>query len=214
MEQLTPFEADIAKELINIGLAKAADKLAFFTGEKMLLRSFDFGLYHLDDLEQVSSKQGDSVHVLLTQIHGDLAGLCCLLFSEQDVDKLLELTLPASVLKDEAQRAEMGEAILLEVDNIITAAVVTQFANLLPYNLFGGVPYLHRMPHEAIPDFVKMQPDTQPFMLYFRTSFLGESTEIAPEFVWLLSYRFIEGVRTLVQDQVQNAMDQLKSNND
>ena len=46
--------------------------------------------------------------------------------------------------------AEMSDGILLEVDNIISASVITQFSNILNHRIHGGVPQLKKLDKNKI----------------------------------------------------------------
>ena len=47
-------ELDIAKEVVNVGLGKAADSMAFFTKEKVLIRSLNFDVKSTNSIQSLS----------------------------------------------------------------------------------------------------------------------------------------------------------------
>ena len=81
--RFSKLEEDIAKEIINIGLIKAADSMAFFTKEKVFIRSLDLEILDtsaIDQMYQNHDNQEDR-YVLTTHIKGDLSGDCHLIFT-------------------------------------------------------------------------------------------------------------------------------------
>ena len=201
MEQLNHIETDVAKEIINIGLSKAADSLSFFSQQKVIIRSSELVFKSIADAKKLSNKEGDKIHVLTTDIVGELAGVCYLVFSEQEVDKLLKISLPASILEDEAQKLEMSDAILKEADNIISASVITQFSNLLNFNIHGGIPYMDIMPEEKVLSFMIERASGSEYFLQISAKFYAEEVDFSPEFVWFLDNKFIEGIKFFVKDK-------------
>ena len=68
-EIFTEHELDIAKELINIGLGKAADSMAFFTKNKVFIRGIDIEVKTKDSIANLTQKGRDkSLSILTTEI--------------------------------------------------------------------------------------------------------------------------------------------------
>jgi len=196
MKPLNEKELDLAREIVSIGLAKAADALSFFTRDKVMLSHFDLHIRQLSNIDQINTKEGNNVHVALTQLIGEISGACGLLFSETEADNLLRVVLPPKIYEDPEKRAMMGEAMLLEIDNITTAAVITQFSNFLQFNMFGGVPQLQRLSGRGVDEYLLAHAGNPDYLLCFTTSLSTHKQAINPSFVWLLEYKFLEGIRT------------------
>jgi len=201
MNEFNHIELDVAKEVINIGLSKAADALSFFTQQKVIIRNSELILKNISEAKELSNKIGDKIYVLTTDIIGELEGVCYLIFNEQEVEKLLKISLPATILEDEKQKSEMADAILKEADNIITASVVTQFSNLLKFNIHGGVPYLDILSKDKVPNFLLSRASGSEYFLQISAQFHTEVVDFSPEFVWFLDSKFIEGIKTFVKDE-------------
>lgn len=201
MEQLNNIETDVAKEIINIGLGKAADSLSFFAQQKVIIRNSELILKNISDANNLSKKEGNNIHVLTTTIIGELTGVCYLIFNEQEVDKLLKISLPASMLEDEKQKMMMSEEILKEADNIISASVITQFSNLLNLNMHGSVPKLDVMPQDKIQPFMLSGASESEYFLQISARFHTEEVDFSPEFIWFLNNKFVEGIKRFVKDE-------------
>ncbi len=201
MNYLNNIETDVAKEIINIGLGKAADSLSFFSQQKVMIRSSELILKNTDDAKDLSKKTGDNIHVLTTDIIGELSGVCYLIFNEKEVNKLLKISLPASILEDEEQKLVMSDAILKEADNIISASVITQFSNLLKFNAHGGIPEMDIMSEDKVMPFLLSRATDSKFYLQISAQFHTEEVDFSPEFVWFLDAKFIEGIKQFVKDE-------------
>lgn len=208
MDELNHIEADVAKEIINIGLGKAADSLSFFSQQKVIIRSSELILKNTNEAKNLTKKEGDNIHVLTTDIVGDLKGVCFLIFNEKEVNKLLKISLPASILEDEEQKLVMSDAILKEADNIISASVITQFSNLLKFNIHGGIPELDIMAEDKVMAFLLSRATDSKYFLQISAQFHTEEVDFSPEFVWFLDTQFIEGIKKFVKEE--KYLDKLK----
>lgn len=193
-------ELDIATEIVNIGLSKAADSLSFFTKEKVLIRGGSIIFSSVDD-GNLFEKEGDNFVALSTQLRGEMEGYCYLIFNETEVDKLAKISLPESVIGNPEQYPEMRKAILLEADNIITAAVVTQFSNLLGKNMHGYVPFHHQGGKKEIEDYIKGNTKENNFILHFKAHLVSDGNDIVPEFIWSLDQTFVESIKTFISNE-------------
>lgn len=211
--QFDKIEEDLAKEIINIGLAKAADSLSFFTHEKVFIRSMDLHFQKLSDLDPLTHKKGDDTHVLITEIRGEMLGVCFLIFNKEEAESLCDISLPESVKKDSEKKKMMSEATLKEVDNIITAAVVTQFSNLLGVDIHGYVPILEVIHADKVKEAVFSHAKELDYVLNFTATFVSDHIDVAPEFLWILDTEFVDRVRHIIQDEeVMKKIELHKSN--
>ena len=195
--EFNKIELDVATEVVNIGLIKAADSLSFFTKEKVLIRGGDIVFSNINNTD-FFEKEGDEFTMLSTQLRGDVEGNCYLIFNEEEVDKLAKISLPENIVNNPSQFEEMKEAILLEADNIITAAVVTQFSNLLEKDMHGYIPFHFEGKKEEIIKQIRKQADTKNTLLHFKAHLVSDGNDIVPEFVWCLDQAFVEAIKAFV----------------
>ncbi len=120
-----------------------------------------------------------------------------MIFSEEEADHLRSAALPAEILNSPEMMAEMSDGIMLEVDNIISASVITQFSNLLKIKIHGGVPSLEKVSYPEMESLVQEQMDKERFLINFRTSFESTKANFNPEFVWLFDNEFIECIKKI-----------------
>ncbi|MGL5892852.1 MAG: hypothetical protein ACRC3B_23360, partial [Bacteroidia bacterium] len=145
MTSFTTNELQNALHIARAGLEKAAESLTFFMKQTVRVNDSGFSLQPASNLDDFPLRTGNSLYLLITDVVGELPGVCCLVFTEEEANQLRHAALPASVTSNPEMMAEMGDAFLLEVDNIISASVVTQFSNYLKCRIHGGVPRMKKL---------------------------------------------------------------------
>ncbi|GAB3528051.1 hypothetical protein GCM10027443_05400 [Pontibacter brevis] len=175
---ITELERDIIKEILNIGLARAADSFAAIAKDKVLLKVPDITLIEVKDLLNLVARYEDTHVIIQSDVKGEFNGATLMLFSDDHVVRLSEICL--SML--EVQKGEltvMQESLLLEISNIITGALVTQLANILKANIYGSPP---KAPKSHIADSLKgilvQHPLFQPLVFTVVTQFTHNSKSV------------------------------------
>lgn len=195
MKDLTPQEVDIAKKIISAGLVKSAESLSFFMNETITLKDFDADKNLDNPPLELGKKDENNIHFLITKVIGEMKGVCCLIFSEEEADHLRSAALPPEILNSPEMMAEMSDGIMLEVDNIISASVITQFSNLLKVKIHGGVPSLKKISSKEMEEYIANEVNNELYLISFKTSFESSKAQFNPEFVWLFDNTFIEHIK-------------------
>jgi chemotaxis protein CheY-P-specific phosphatase CheC len=206
MNTLTKDQKRLAKELISAGLQKAAESLSFFMNEKIDLDTSDDRCLDCDPLD-LDRKGQENIHLLLTKVIGEINGVCCLIFSENEADHLRNVALPDEIKNSPEMMAEMSDGILLEVDNIISASVITHFSNVLKAKMHGDVPALKKVSYDEMIDYVRNEISDKLYLVSFKTSFSSSNVQFKPEFLWLFEQNFISGVMKCHDESIQSAKD-------
>jgi chemotaxis protein CheY-P-specific phosphatase CheC len=199
-QQIPSAVFDTASEIIRTGMNKAADTLSFFMKVPVRLASDRIPLGTEFDSRQLHIREGSKTIVLTTDIIGDIPGICFLLFTEDEASELAAATFPADILKNEAAAAEMKHALLLEVDNIISASVVTQFANMLKCRMHGGVPKHQEIQNAELPHAVDLLIRERACVINFNTSFVIDGKNFRPQFIWAMDSAFLEFIRKYIDN--------------
>jgi len=140
---MTDLERDIIREILNIGLARAADSFAIVAQERVLLEVPNIDLLMSDDILR-KVREYQSRHVpIQSDIRGDFNGTTLMFFSGQHIQRLSRVCLRMQT-DESLVLSELQESLLLEISNIITGALVTQLANILKANIFGAPPIAPR----------------------------------------------------------------------
>ena len=136
---MTDLERDIIREILNIGLARAADSFAIIAQERVLLEVPNIDLLMSDDI-LLKVREYQSRHVpIQSDIRGDFNGTTLMFFSGQHIQRLSRVCLRLQT-DETLVLNELQESLLLEISNIITGALVTQLANILKANIYGAPP--------------------------------------------------------------------------
>ncbi|MCC5920977.1 MAG: hypothetical protein JJU23_09880 [Cyclobacteriaceae bacterium] len=193
MGHLNSYELDITKEIFSIALANAVDAFSKMANEKVMIEDFELmlGTYNDLDVTKVESNK-NFMQVLSTDIKGGLSGKTYLIFEKNDLSNLFNIFNPdASKSIDEEALSEIQQAILLELDNILVAAMVTQISNILELFCYGDVPsYSLKKPvdfeallHENIKDFE--------VVIQLKANFRSYETNIKPRLYCFFTSDFI-----------------------
>lgn len=190
-------ELQTTKEVVYNGLQHAAEALSFFMKQPMAVVQMDVSDLAIESRGPVPVDKGDDACLLTTDLVGEVEGFCCLVFSKEEAHLLQNKALPPEVLANEAMAATMREAILLEVDNIIAAAVITQFSNLLERKMHGGVPKLRRLSDAGLQAFVEERLKEGVHVLTFNAELKANDDSFSPAFLWFMKEPFILDIRRL-----------------
>ncbi|MFD1186494.1 chemotaxis protein CheC [Pontibacter rugosus] len=175
---ITELERDIIKEILNIGLARAADSFAAIAKDKVLLKVPDIQLIEVKKLLNLVATYENTHVIIQSDVKGDFNGATLMLFSDDHIVRLSEVCL-AMVEVQKGELSVMQESLLLEISNIITGAMVTQMANILKANIYGSPP---KAPKSHIADSLKdilvQHPLFQPLVFTVITRFTHNSKSV------------------------------------
>jgi chemotaxis protein CheY-P-specific phosphatase CheC len=204
--RLSEYELDITKELISIALANAADAFSKMAGEKVLVHQFDLTIGTPEAKAVLPEGFDASLHVLTTEVKGNLEGKSYLVFNQSDTKRICKVFAPGQPVYTGEGLGELEEALLLELDNILSAAVITQLSNFLDTFIYGGVPGLRTLSQaEAVSRF---GAETEHFDVVFHihARFKSYRTNLQPSFIWYFKSEFLAAIRTLVQNKQQMSL--------
>ncbi len=195
MVTLNQQEMQAARNIISAGLVKAAESLSFFMNETITLNEFDQEDSLSVNAIEIEKKNQSNIHLMITKVIGELNGVCCLIFSEEEANQLRNTALPPEVLNSPEMMAEMSDGIMLEVDNIISASVITQFSNMLKVKIYGGVPALRKVDSTELEKYLQEEINNEMYLVSFKTKFKSSHVSFAPEFIWLFDNTFVESIK-------------------
>lgn len=193
---LTERENSATDKLLQFGLSKAALAFKSILGADATLSDIKSDLEQIGEIPQYCTKSDGKTHLLKTELVGDVKGLCHLIFSEQEVQRLQNAGLPEEVLvNNNPETRLMKLEYLTEIDNMVAGAVVTQLANFLNLEIYGNVPSLHVMQADEVNKYIKAEAGVYDSKVEFRAVFNIPELNVQPEFVWLLQESFIDKVK-------------------
>ncbi|MEX0967533.1 MAG: chemotaxis protein CheC [Bacteroidia bacterium] len=172
--EINDAEKDILREILNIGVARAADSFATIVHERVLLTVPHIKILQLFQVQHIKQGFKDNDTLIQSKISGDLTGKTFLLLRQEQVEQIAE-----RCLKDHntASGANNGlqDSLLMEISNILTGAVLTQIADIMGFEIMGSPPEAPtKNVMEGIKTIVLDFPVNQPLVLTVNTSFLSE----------------------------------------
>lgn len=187
-------EQKVAHTIIKLGLNEAAKSMEFFT-MSATRQELDESFAVVDaNSVKVLPYKDKVIYLLTTQLEGDLNGVAYLLFTEQEVEALGQIRYPNHTY-DEAKYKRKVEGLILEIDNIITASVVSQFANHFDYNTYGGTPKLDVVSYADLLKVIDQARNNNEFALEFKARLVSEGVNICANFLWFVDSSFIDGIK-------------------
>jgi chemotaxis protein CheY-P-specific phosphatase CheC len=178
------------EHVMKLGFDRAARSFAKFLGAqtKNGMTPAAFSVDHIS--ESIPKHADDQVYVLITQVIGDFTGKSYLIFSEAESKTLLDRIKPRS------QDSQYREAVMLEIDNIISASFIAELADALGAEIYGDIPQLKKMASDEVEKFIHADwENIDPSKLVFaQTRFEVENTNLHPAFIWQLSPKMLERI--------------------
>ena len=194
MSEFTNEEISTAKQIIASGLEKAAESLSFFMRETISLSESEFTISNEENIA-INLNAQEELYVLTTEMKGEMKGVCYLVINKEERDEICKVALPKEIYSNPDKLSAMQEPLLLEIDNIISASVVTQIANRLKRKVYGDVPRLNIMTTEDLKKTIVKEMRPNKLILGFQTEFQSSKSHFHPEFFWILEPDFIECVK-------------------
>ena len=168
---INELEKDVLREIINIGLARAADSFAGYANEHVLLDVPDVKIIEPFVLREMLHDYGDLYMVTRTIVTGDLQGKTYLLFNKETLSRISSVCLrdktPGS---DDYEKCR--EEMINEISTIITSALVAQLSKLLDLEIESEeAEILFEQQERTITEIIQDVSTAQPFMITIKTQF-------------------------------------------
>lgn len=197
MYEISYEEKAIASALLNKGYKKAAQSFSKMARQEVKIIPSSLSVSH-DNIEVLNLLKKDEELVLITtDIIGDLQGKSYLLFNQSECEAIFRACL--QIQDSKIVQLIEAETFLKELDNILSATVITEFSNYLDVMIYGDVPILSKTNVMAIKDKIINDYATDGKESYFVTSnarFVFENdTELQPQFIWKLTEEFMEKIK-------------------
>jgi len=199
LEKLKENELQVATKLIFDGLSMAKASMELILQSPVVIRKIDYSSEEKKWPVFKSKIPCDNVHVIKTELVGQLKGTSHLIFTEKEVYSLYEACLPKKLLNDHSPESTMMKlGFLTEIDNMVAAAVITEFSNFLGVDIFGHVPSLHVMPENEVNSYLEKEVSDLDSMIHFKAIFEGTEIDIAPDFIWIFQDEFMNKIKNAV----------------
>ncbi len=200
MNYLNTTEKKIAENLINAGLGKAARSFSSIAGQEVGIEVSTLEIAR-EWTGRATAKYKGELTLLTTEMIGELNGKSYLIFTREECDSLLRACFPK---KEKVNYAVLEEAFLKELDNILSASVITEFSDFLQVEVYGDVPAFYRQEAGEIEslirqDFARKNDDI--FLMANAKFLFKDSVHLRPQFFWKLTEGFISLIRKVAANE-------------
>lgn len=200
MNILTSNEKQVAQEILEAGYSNAAQSFSGIAQRKVNIETSTLEIT-TDCSKKLSPTKEGELMLVTTEIIGDVNGKSYFLLNEEESQAIYRACLPPS--NDAKEQKIMEEAIIKEIDNIISAAVITEFSNRLNMRIFGDVPVLTVGLASVIGQQIseEFSGEEEGFYLFANTYFRFEdNTTLQPQFFWKLPWNFLQRIKAYTQE--------------
>jgi chemotaxis protein CheY-P-specific phosphatase CheC len=175
--------------VMNKGFDRAAKSFSKLINRKVSIENIrSLLIFHDHNLFSVPKEQGE-LHMLITQVIGAMEGKSFLIFNDTESKEVFRS------LGQPLCSSSFNEAILLEIDNIISASVISELANALRLQIYGASPQLTKLQAEELPSFMakEVKDERASSMVFCTATFqFDEQESVHPQFIWKFSNRIFE----------------------
>lgn len=194
----TKIRSEYFIKIISDALAKAADSFSKIAHEQVEISVPSFELVqHIDDF--VSKVIAGNIDIMVqSEIHGDLYGQTILLFSNEHIDSLENVCFDFEI--PTANKKEIRRSFLLEISNILTGAIVTEFANTLHLNLYGSVPLDPILVSKISKEKLILSLDVSYMIFTVYTSFVEASKNVSLPMMLIFDYENLTKIMDLIEN--------------
>lgn len=177
--------------VMNNGFLRAASSFSKFIGKNSRVSHIQPTSIRFNELSYPTDGKGN-LYVLTTQVIGELFGKSYLIFNEEEAQNLTMLVGHTSSTHTTEQ--QMKEALLIEIDNIISASVIAELSEALQIEVYGDVPVLKKIPAPSLNDFVVKDgnQDMNNALIIDTTFQFNVDKSILPRFAWKISGKVLD----------------------
>lgn len=173
------------KNAFDSGYQNAATSFSTLAKAKIVFQNLNDGFHTIDDAfnEQNFFTRTGSYLLLTTEIFGDVTGKSYLLFSTEDFN-ILTREVPES--KD--PNLNLKEEFAKELDNILSASVITKLSNTLHCKMYGDIPILVGTVSARVEDLIYDDFSEQGPEIYINAGCFSmeNNPSVRPLFIWVV----------------------------
>lgn len=189
MDKISKELKPVAEEIFLKGYKKASQSFSSLSGDQVSIKNFELHFGEAPDLLRKIIKT-KKPSILITDIIGEAKGRSYLVFNEKDTQVVPEMLIQK--MKSLQSNPDFAEIILKEVDNMVSAAVITEFSNQLKLKIYGDVPKII-FPEQVNKNWLEaeIEHNQNMFAILSCANFAFEGNiKISPFFIWILDKEF------------------------
>jgi chemotaxis protein CheC len=200
---ISDIEKDILKEIVNIGLAKAADSFATIARDKVFLSVPDVQIINPSDMTSFMAEGERSDAVIQSDIKGDLNGKTFILFPDKQSTYLADICI-GTATDFKGNYPAMKRSLLLEISNMLTGSIVTQLANIFKVHIYGSAPVAVPFGvRKSFGDLISDFPVFKPFILTVNTQFINSGRLVELPLIIVFDMDAVVKILDIIREQTK-----------
>lgn len=185
MVPLSTLHQNALKSLFNDAMAHAAVSFGKLLGAEIVSEPVMLFTSIADTRIYPCFKSSHELIVLVTPLIGDLPGKSFLVFDQKDLGVLYQSGFGKQV---DINNLILQDAMLKEVDNIVSASFVTVISNRLSIAIFGDVPELYHQSSGIVNDVIHSYIPNGPVSMVCQSAFsMKQNPAFSVQFIWKVS---------------------------
>lgn len=190
---------DTAREIflinaMNAGMSRAARSFSVMINSPVKTNPTQIVAVERNDNFLPLKENAGGLYLLTTQLIGSVTGKSYLVISEKESEAILR-----HLRKDNPELTEsLLDAFLMEIDNIVSAAVISELSDKLKIEVYGDVPQMKRMNGGELYPYLAADKDERSHSsLIINTGFTIEKCpDVRPQFIWKISPALLDHAAT------------------
>jgi len=180
------------KEVFMEGYKNAAIALAQITHDKIYYNNFHHSFHQIENnsiTKMTEINRAGSNILITTEVMGDVPGKNYLLLNQHEFDSLTK-----GIRSDKNHPMDIKKEFMKELDNILSASVITKLSDNLGMKMYGDVPvwsgpFKGNIMNLIREDFGKGTDEVYISSLFFS---FDHSPKIQPFFIWVMHSKIIQ----------------------
>ena len=182
MNDMTPVQLDVLKELINIGIGRAASTLNEVTGSHI---SLEVPFVEVSSLPQIKKEMAKEISSLVSVVRlnfkGTFSGMASLILPTDSADELVASLIGEELEDSDFDKIKIGT--FTEIGNIVLNGVMGSIANMVDQEMSYSVPTYEETTISNLLGVDDSESDKT--ILMAQTRFIIEQLEIDGDFTLL-----------------------------
>mgnify|MGYP000247536828 CR=1 FL=1 len=174
------------------GYSNAAAAFSQVVQHKVYCNNFNHSRHSLEDDFLTDRTPVNPAHpheLITTEVFGDVSGKSYLLLQQHEFELLTRNSNPSS-----NSRTDLRIEFIKELDNILSAAVITKLCNHLGLKMFGNIPQWDGPLQTSIVDLVRNDFNEDTAWAYISSARFSFDTypEVHPFFIWVMDEKIMQ----------------------
>lgn len=184
------------KNAFDTGYANAVSSFRMMTKDKVYFNNFRFGFYRPDSVSFTQHElftRNETKLLITTDVFGDLTGKSYLLISDHEFD-----TLTSGVIEGTDAKVDLKLEYVKELDNILSASVITALSNELELKIYGDIPVVAGKIAGNIVDIIQEDFGDHSREVYVTAIYFSfeNRPSLNPFFIWVVDSKALKSVET------------------